>query len=376
MNKNVCTLRVRHALLFEEEYYISLYAQLPKNEVTLMNGKSYVSTCGSTSFFVDKKYPSIDVCTALKAEGSVCADFVFCDRISPGDVEEMMLAKQYVKQANISVLSDVTDNLCILKQSEYPILLENVFLPISEYYQMRYTDNVKFGYEYWMNFDAPSGLRPFVDGIKINSLMPYVETLIDDLSKYAPTNELEMIIMLDIWLQENIQYATGKESKYSGKIYCCPQLTRDSSNDDVLKNHFGRCEDIALSVSLILNHPRVNIKCRMVGTSRPDGFNHAWNIVECDGKQYVCDFTHNITRNPNKVCDALKAKSYNYQFTLLGLGEFYEKYGSSDEYDISKISYTSYRRDIIAECVANLISKGISTEWDDSVVLDSYVKGE
>ena len=41
--------------------------------------------------------------------------------------------------------------------------------------------------------------------------------------------------------------------------------------------------------------------------------------VAIDGKQYVVDNTWEITRNPNKMEDSLKAKSFSYEYLLIAL---------------------------------------------------------
>ncbi len=45
---------------------------------------------------------------------------------------------------------------------------------------------------------------------------------------------------------------------------------------------------------------------------------HAWNSIEINGKHYSIDNTWNITRNPNRFCESLKAKSFSSQYLFFG----------------------------------------------------------
>ena len=75
-------------------------------------------------------------------------------------------------------------------------------------------------------------------------------------------------------MQKHVQYIAGQESLGVDGTYICDGIDRESRVTDVLKNHFGRCEDIAFSAALVLNHPQIAVPCRQVSAVR-DSFNHS-----------------------------------------------------------------------------------------------------
>lgn len=260
--------------------------------------------------------------------------------------------------------------------------IESISVPVSEFFNYLAQDNYNLGLEKWdEGFGSPHGIENVEDQlcsiVSNKKLIPYVENIINDLQNLNVKTDIEKIVYIDLWIQKNIQYIVGRESKrtVNGKkeVYICESISDEARVDDVLINHFGRCQDIAFSVALILNHPKIGIKCRQVANSSKD-INHSWNIVTINGADYIMDFTRNITRNPNQVSGALKAFAYSPMFTLLGKDEVESYYTQNKVYDTHNISNESVDRGLIFEAVEKFKARGVETNWGDFLVVDSYLK--
>ena len=260
--------------------------------------------------------------------------------------------------------------------------IESISVPVSEFFNYLAQDNYNLGLEKWdEGYGSPHGIECVEDQLCTigdnKKLIPYVDKIINDLLKFNIKTDIEKIVYVDLWIQKNIQYIVGRESKrtVNGKkeVYICESIDDESRIDDVLINHFGRCQDIAFSVALILNHPKIDIKCRQVANSSKD-INHSWNIVTINGADYIMDFTRNITRNPNQVSGALKAFAYNPMFTLLGKDDVEPYYSQNKAYDTHNISNESVDRTLIHEAVEKFKAQGVETNWGDFLVVDSYLK--
>lgn len=97
-----------------------------------------------------------------------------------------------------------------------------------------------------------------------------------------------------------------------------------------------------------------------------------WPLVLCSGKEYYVDFTHNITRNPHKATGALRAVSYSYQFTLLGVNDAAKKYGTTEFYGSKVISSHSLDRNEIEAAARSLEKRGVlETHWNPNPIIPS-----
>lgn len=148
---------------------------------------------------------------------------------------------------------------------------------------------------------------------------PYAKQLADTISFMGLESDIEKIICIDNWFQKNIQYIKGRETETETKKYICNQIESTAKLSDVFLHHYGVCEDISTSIAMVLHY--LNIPYEEV-----HGRNHAWLIVAIEGKNYIWDCTHNITRNKNLVDSALKCTKYSYEFTLIGLDTYPNKY--------------------------------------------------
>ena len=345
-----------------------------------MRFKAFDSTLGSHIIFFKEEYPEEDLYKAIAESKASYTQLVFYNKAAAREAGTLIKEFPFKGKERNTIrvhLIDCVDNelieLLLDLKREHMIL--EIYVSMPDVYKVIEQSGIKPGIEIWDDWGKPDALR-FCDIVindvsKIKELTPYVEQVVEDLLKYHPQNDLETILLLDIWMQRYIQYIKGKESVGKEGIYICDDLDRDSNLTDVLLHHFGRCEDIAFTAALILNHPRIGMFCRQVSVVREDGFNHSWNMVRCNGKEYYIDFTHNITRNPQKVSNALKAESYSNLFTLLGKKDAEKKYGFPVGYSAENISSTSFDKKTICDAITRLQKReGIKLSWQEPL---SYV---
>lgn len=337
-----------------------------------MRFRAYDTDNGAFLAFFGDRFENDDFQARLGASESVYAILVFFQ--NEGLLEIIGACVKVFPRPIIcycgSRLPEIYAELLQLMHCGY---IRSVIIPPSLVYSGCELNELDLGYECWSENGTPGGLKLLDAGAfersDLSGLPPYVENVVDELLSYHPVNDLERILLLDVWFQRNIQYIIGEKTKTGKGIYICHDMQgRESRAVDVLSSHFGRCEDIAFTASLILNNPRLGIRCRQVGSA---SIGHSWNIVQCDGLEYYCDFTHNITRNPDQVLSAVKARSYCHDHTFLGLDKAYHKYGSTDAYENAQLAEHSIDNHTLEAAMSNLASKGVLFAWGDSVVKES-----
>lgn len=210
-----------------------------------------------------------------------------------------------------------------------------------------------------------------------------INSIIDEIFDGLPMeelNEIDKSVLVANWIQKKMQFVDGKESKVQGKKYICNEFTaQNGSKFDMLtaiKHNYGVCTAFSkLSVAL-LNNPRVNCQCHLV-YSKTGG--HTYFVQVIDGKQYVVDNTWGITRNPDKMGEALKAKSFSNEYLLIGN----DKLNESEDIRTHHISYGCHEykiedkgigRDVIQKSVEKLKGLGVEFSYDDPPVLKQYLE--
>ena len=176
---------------------------------------------------------------------------------------------------------------------------------------------------------------------------------------------LETIIWLDNWFQRNIQYIKDNRSYCNGSIFVCPEITRQARVSDVFLNHYGTCEDISISIAVILHS--LGIPCEVVS-----GECHAWLLVKLDDSFYIWDCTRNITRNECRMQQALMAEKYSSKYTLIGMSSFPNKY--LDFSMLLKTADQDYPRELIKKKVDILEKEyNCNFSYDSNPVYESYI---
>ena len=127
-------------------------------------------------------------------------------------------------------------------------------------------------------------------------------------------NDIDKCILISNYLQSKVQFKKDfGENHLSGKI------------ETVINKNYGVCTGIASATTLLLNNPIFNVNVRNVcGTS------HEWNAALIKGKNYFIDNTWNITRNPNKLSNILKASDFTDKYLLFGM----DKLNSLESHDL------------------------------------------
>ncbi len=196
---------------------------------------------------------------------------------------------------------------------------------------------------------------PFVCAINEENLQykkfKYTIPAAKNVSEYINSicnSNLEKIILLDLWCQKNIQYIKNRVSICGGKEYIVDSVDRQSIMPDVLLNHYGTCEDISSSISMVLTF--LNIEHYMVNDLN---IGHAWILAKLEGKYYIWDATHNITRGTFRLENELRVSNYDCKFTLIGYETVPSKYYSFEKF-INPVSISEYSREKIKAALTNL----------------------
>lgn len=133
-------------------------------------------------------------------------------------------------------------------------------------------------------------------------------------------NDIQKVLLLDKFYHDNFIYdrrsvhkrnrvqakikelsKKEKQTRFTKKrleklINKRDKITRQISNSYyLLTNKKGVCSAFSELAYLVLNHPDLNIKTRVLTT-----YDHAFNSIEIDGKEYVYDFTGTRCGNLNK----------------------------------------------------------------------------
>lgn len=313
----------------------------------------------------------------IKRSEATYTNLVFFDGNDCKSLTNIISSHNFPSPVDISIINNVSENtIASLRELKSKKIIRNIYISALGVYYILPHQDVYYGVERWDYMGTPEPLMILDCSVQtctqIHVLIKTVESIVQSILQFKPKNDIEKILMTDIWFQRYIQYVKDRKSPACGGMYICDEIQRQSQADDVFRNHYGRCEDIAFSVSLVLNHPQINVDCRQVTASRNDGFNHSWNIVCCDGKEYYLDVTHNITCSPNRIPGSLKSNSYNTQFTLLGINESKVKYGVTKEYEHKNISVSSYDRDKINTILEDMVNRNMTQlTWDEPLVTKS-----
>lgn len=151
--------------------------------------------------------------------------------------------------------------------------------------------------------------------------LKYINEIIFGLySKYRTFSDEEKIILISNYLQNKVQFvAENNISKAIDGIYITDSKGINVTNavvsnpENVLLNNFGVCSGIANATTMLLNNPEFNVNVRSV-----HGTGHVWNVAALNSCNYYIDNTWNITRNPSRYYESLKAKKFDSTYLLFG----------------------------------------------------------
>lgn len=154
--------------------------------------------------------------------------------------------------------------------------------------------------------------------------MDILEKEIDEWVKIPDLTLVDKVVLVANYLQRNMQYVEGEVSDAKGKKYIAKGILESNygnyrSVTTMLKYHIGHCQAFSKIAMLMLNNPKMNVNCRLMGAP-----GHAYNIIYDDEKAYGLDTTLGVTRNPNRVEGNLKATEFYDEFVLFGQKELQE----------------------------------------------------
>lgn len=283
-----------------------------------------VHTKGFLSEYVGKpdSYIKKDMCSSVKSDIddlefllhviTICNKSTICTT----KYDELVLLEKYYKNKHFSLLDDYENkdrsyiNVDEFRSNKIKVPLAYVM------WNPKFKNEVNVGYTMTKNFEYHiSNADNTITKETLLRLKEFVKRLKD-----IPQTDIEKIMLISNYLQYKVQYVEpGGKTTVEGKTYyakCDPSLmTREATGsiNTVINHGCGLCTSIANTSTLLLNNPEININARTVR-----GGNHAWNLVNVDGKNYYVDNTWCITRNPNKYEDMLKATEFTDKYLLFG----------------------------------------------------------
>lgn len=158
------------------------------------------------------------------------------------------------------------------------------------------------------------------DYVTAEELKRVKELVIILAEKYQGLNNIEKVLLISNYLQNNIQYVDVDNVSYaSDGTYITDSKGIIVSSEKVgnpfnaIFNKFGKCNAIAHATTILLNNPQLSVNMRSLF-----GEGHVWNVVEIDGKRYFVDNTWCITRNPDRYQQSLKARSFSDEYLFFG----------------------------------------------------------
>lgn len=188
--------------------------------------------------------------------------------------------------------------------------------------------------------------------------------------------DLDKCLLVSNYLQSKVQYVEGGLKSHADKVYLIEadedEVTNQkvSSIQSIINENYGLCMAIANTTTLLLNNPIMNVNVRSLY-----GDSHVWNIVTIDGKQYYIDNTWAITRNKNRVEEALKASSFSDEYLFFGTATSnIIGHHNSLCYYAGEVEQDDYSREDIKEHVRVLSKKQSFTDYSKDLRFKSRIE--
>ena len=215
----------------------------------------------------------------------------------------------------------------------------------------------------------------FWENISLENLKKIKEIIERIALQCSHLSDLEKAILISNYLQNSVQYVDENNiSETIDGVYITdsrdmPVTNRDvSSPEVVLLQGYGKCAGIAAATTLLSNNPLINLKVRPIRNS-----SHAWNSIEINGKYYYIDNTWNITRNPDRFYESLKAQSFSSQYLFFGQ-ETADLIGHHTPYILHRdIATYDIDRNQVLESIQKL-AKSIAFDGYDKPVFESRLQ--
>lgn len=191
-------------------------------------------------------------------------------------------------------------------------------------------------------------------------------------------SDIDKCILISNYLQSKVQYVESGLKQHADRVYVIEADENDvtsqkvGSVNSVINENYGLCMAIANTTTLLLNNPIMNINVRSLY-----GDSHVWNIITIDGKQYYIDNTWAITRNKNRVEEALKATSFSIDYLLFG-SKTAENIGHHRTlcYFNGELAQEDYNKEDIQARIKVLSKKHTFTNYDKTLKFKSKIQTE
>lgn len=189
-------------------------------------------------------------------------------------------------------------------------------------------------------------------------------------------SDLDKYILVSNYIQSKVQYVESGLKSHADKVYIIDANPKDvtsekvGSIETVINENYGLCMAIANTTTLLLNNPIFKLNVRSIY-----GDSHVWNIVTIDNKTYYIDNTWAITRNKNRVEEALKATSFSSDYLLFGLITANNiGHHNSICYSSNNLETADYNRKIIKERVKVLSKEHNFTNYPINLRFKSRIE--
>lgn len=345
-----------------------------------------------------------------KFNGNIIINF---DSISDNIEEELIKVKEILsieKLNKITFTSEKYEYAKIISKLFEKVNVRKRFELINDF-QIRNRNEIDFSvltfdevvipYDYYMYMENKRGITEYgYRYVNNNGVVTYdssrdsvlsligidykIEQVLDEIFSGIDINELTDVdksILISNWLQKNVQFFEGKESKVGDRLFICDDYNEryDLENPStLLDKHVGVCAAFSKVSLLLLMHPKVGCKCNLVPVS-----GHLFFIQDIDNHKYAIDNTWCVTRNKNHYVDelgneSLKAMEFNDEYLLFGQEKIEEsedikKYHTTNSYlGNFNISLSDFPRDIIKKSVEKLTQLGVEFYYDVNPVYMQY----
>lgn len=265
------------------------------------------------------------------------------------------------------------------------LTFDEVVIPYDYYMYIKNKKGItEYGYRYVNNNGVVTYDSSRDSVLSLTGIDYKIEQVLDEIFSGIDINELTEVdksVLISNWLQKNIQFLEGKESKVGDKVFICDDYNEiyDLENPlTLLDKHIGVCAAFSKVSLFLLTHPKVGCICNLVPVS-----GHLFFIQDIYNHKYAIDNTWCVTRNKKHYVDefgneSLKAMAFNDEYLLFGQEKIEEsedikKYHTANSYlGNFNISLSDFSRDIIKKSVEKLTQLGVEFYYDINPMYIQY----
>ncbi|HCC07306.1 MAG TPA: hypothetical protein DEP72_03985 [Clostridiales bacterium] len=192
----------------------------------------------------------------------------------------------------------------------------------------------------------------------------------NSVSKLNGLNDIDKIMLVNNYLQENTQYYCGRITEANNKKYEveCDDGRADYSNpNSTIEKGYGNCNSISSAFRIICHKLDVIVDKVDVGE-------HSYCIYDYNGKTYIIDPTWGCSRNENQVNGAPKATRFSDKYIMVALNDLKDTGHHTVkrlEMNDRTLATEQLDREIITSSVEKLKSQGMVFQYSEEPILKS-----